>query len=234
MAHKKYLVVAKNAPNEAKQNLIKLGYNIIESTALKSVHPALKYHPDMQLVNADECWICAPECYEYYKPHFKLLDIKLIKGEKSPGQKYPDDVCYNVANVGNYAVHNFNYTDSMFLSCCTKQKINVGQGYTKCSVCVAGDNAVITADQGIAKQLKKFDIDVLLVCPGNIDLPPFDYGFIGGASGLLENDKLAFCGNIATNPQYNEIKEFCFKHNVEIVNLTMEKPCDIGTIIRLG
>ena len=230
----KYIIVAKNMPQMAKDNLIKLGFNLIDSAELKTVHKGLKYHPDMQIVKGDNCYICAPECYDYYKPYFEMLKIKLFKGEKSPGKKYPSDVLYNVAVVGDYAVHNFNYTDKQFINNSNFKQINVKQGYSKCSICVVSETAVITSDEGIANTLVKYDIDVLLVSAGSIDLSPFEYGFIGGASGLVEKNKLAFCGNISLHPEYEAIYNFCKKYNVEIINLSLEKPCDIGTIICIG
>ena len=39
--------------------------------------------------------------------------------------------------------------------------INVKQGYAKCSICVVSDNAIITADKGIAKAAIQNRIDVL-------------------------------------------------------------------------
>ena len=234
MNNKKYLIVAKDAPEEAKESLKKSGFGIIESAPLKNVNPALKYHPDMQIVKTDDCYICAPECYEYYKPYFESLNIKLLNGDKTPGEKYPDDVCYNVAVVGDFAVHNFKYTDKIFLENSGLKHIDVKQGYSKCSLCVVSDNAVITSDEGIAKTLLNYSIDVLTVSCGNVTLDPFEYGFIGGASGLIGKNKLAFCGSLEAHPDYIKIKNFCTKHGVKTVDLVQGHLVDIGTIIRLG
>lgn len=229
----KYVIVAKNMPIEAKQNLIKSGFDIIESFELKSVNEGLKYHPDMQIVKARNSYICAPCCYEYYKPYFDNLGIKLIKGYENPKQNYPFDVLYNVAIVGNYAIHNFKYTDKSFLENSNYNLIDVKQGYSKCSLCVISDNAVITSDEGIKKQLENYNIDVLLVTKGDVTLEPFEYGFIGGASGIVDG-KIAFCGNIKLHTDYEKIKKFCDSHNVEIINLSNSQPVDVGTIIMLG
>ncbi len=234
MEDKKYLIVAKDAPQTAKQNLKNMGYCLIESAPLSNVNKALKYHPDMQIVKGDNCYICAPECYEYYKPYFEMLNIKLVRGSAAPCEKYPLDVCYNVAVVGNYAVHNFNYTDKQFLKHSSLEHINVKQGYSKCSLCVVSSNAAITSDEAIAKTLANYGIDVLKVSAGNVTLEPFEYGFIGGASGLIDKNKLAFCGDISLHPDYQKIKCFCSKHDVEIINLTSGQLVDVGTITLLG
>ncbi len=233
-AQSQYLIVAKDTPQNAKENLINMGFCIIESAPLNNVSKALRYHPDMQIVKGDNCYICAPECYKYYKPYFEALNIKLVTGGTTPGEKYPFDVCYNVAVVGNYAVHNFKYTDKEFLKHSSLEHINVKQGYSKCSLCVAGDNAVITSDEAVAKTLENFGIDVLKVSAGNVSLEPYEYGFIGGASGLIGKNKLAFCGDISLHPDYQKIKCFCNKHDVEIINLTCGQLVDVGTITLLG
>ncbi len=234
MNNKKCIVIAKDAPQKAKKNLKNMGYCVIQSAPLSNVNKALKYHPDMQLVKGDKCYICAPECYEYYKPYFEMLNIRLVKGSTTPEEKYPFDVCYNVAVVGNYAVHNFNYTDKQFLKHCAFKHIDVKQGYSKCSLCVVSSNAVITADEGIAKTLENFGIEVLKVSAGNVKLEPYEYGFIGGASGLIDKNKLAFCGDVSLHPDYKKIKDFCLKHGVEIIGLTSGQLVDVGTIILLG
>ena len=72
MNNKKCIIIAKNAPETAKQNLENMGFYVIESTALRNVSEALKYHPDMQIVKGNNCYICAPECYDYYKPYFEM------------------------------------------------------------------------------------------------------------------------------------------------------------------
>ena len=64
-------------------------------------------------------------------------------------------------------------------------KIHVKQGYTRCSLLPVDDRSFITSDAGIAKTLAEHDTDVLLIHPGHIHLPGFDYGFIGGTGGGL-------------------------------------------------
>ena len=220
-------------PQNAKDTLINLGYSLIDSAELTNVHPSLKYHPDMQIVKCENAYICAPECYGYYKPYFENIGIGLIKGYENPKQNYPFDVLYNVAIVGNNAIHNFKYTDKSFLENNSYNLIDVKQGYSKCSLCVISDNAVITSDEGIKKQLENYNIDVLLVNKGDVTLEPFEYGFVGGASGIVDG-KIAFCGDVTLHSDYNKIKNFCNKHNVEILNLSQVVPVDVGTIIMLG
>lgn len=58
-----------------------------------------------------------------------------------------------------------------------------------------------------------------------------DYGFIGGATGLIDNNTLAVNGDINSHPDSEQIKLFCHKYNVDIISLKDDKLVDIGTII---
>jgi hypothetical protein len=231
MVNKKKIIVAKNAPEKAKYKLDNMGYELVESAFLQNVQPPLAYHPDMQIVKCADSYICAPECFEYYS---KVLCRKLVCGESVPEYDYPSDIAYNVAVTDKYAIHNFHYTDSVFLDNSPYIHISVKQGYSKCSVCVVSEDAIITSDNGIATAVAKSGVDVLLITPGYVSLTGYDYGLIGGASGLVEDNILCFCGDIGTHPDYLKIDEFCKKHSVEIVSLCDGGLVDVGTIISVG
>lgn len=66
----------------------------------------------------------------------------------------------------------------------------------------------MTSDIKIGKILKENNIDVLLLPPGDIILPGLDYGFIGGTCGLLDNNTLAFYGNLNTYKYGDEVLFF--------------------------
>ena len=227
----KNIILAKNAPERAVYTLEDMGYNVIPSGCLSGVQKPLAYHPDMQIVKCGNGYICAPECYEHYKMH---ICAELVQGESVPGYNYPDDIAYNIAVTGKYAIHNFPYTDPVFLKKSPYNHISVNQGYSKCSVCVVSEDAVITSDKGIADTIVKAGLDVLVVSTGHVMLEGYDYGFIGGASGLIDSGVLCFCGDIATHPDYDDIVSFCRKYRVEVVSLGDGAPVDVGTIIAVG
>lgn len=232
MVNKKKIIVAKNAPDRAKYTLENMGYGIIESTFLENVQPPLAYHPDMQIVKCGKDFICAPGCYDYYK---EAADLSLLCGNITPEYDYPADIAYNIAVTGKYAIHNFAYSDPLFLEKSPYVHIRVKQGYSKCSVCVVAEDAIITSDKGIAASCSAAaGPDVLQISPGHVLLPGYEYGFIGGASGLIDDGVLAFCGDIALHPDYDRISDFCKKHRVAIVSLCEGLPTDVGTIISLG
>lgn len=228
----KTLIVSPLMPDECKQSLLDMQFNLVFSAPLDGVQEGVKYHPDMQLVRADEKWICAPQVLDYYKPYFDDCGLKLDCGESTPEYNYPQDIAYNVAIMGNFAIHNFKYTDKAFIQNSHFEKINVSQGYTKCNLCIVADDAAITSDEGIYNALLRKNIDLLKIDFGNVCLPGYDYGFIGGASGIIDDKTLAFCGNVDLHPQGELIKSFCKKHGVTTVSLGNVPLMDIGTIIR--
>ncbi len=233
MSKCKKLIVSPLMSDECRGKLIALGFEIVTSAPLCGVQQGLRYHPDMQLACAgDGVWICAPEVFDYYRPHFDELNLRLICGNSTPRHDYPHDVAYNVASFGGYAVHNFRHTDGVYLENSHLEMINVAQGYSKCSLCIVSGDATITADKGMYDALSEHGVDVLSVRPGGVSLPGYDYGFIGGASGLIDDGLLAFCGNLDLHPDGETIKKFCAVHGVKTLSLGSEPLLDVGTIIR--
>ena len=110
-------------------------------------------------------------------------------------------------------------------------QVSSRQGYSRCSVCVVNDNAIITADEGICRSAKAHGIDVLKIRPGYIDLPGFDHGFIGGASFKISDTKLAFTGRLDSHPDAEQMIGFASLHSVDIVYITDKPAFDIGGAI---
>lgn len=231
----KYIIISQMAPVKCKNKLKNMGYTIFESGCLKCVDPFVAHHPDMQIVRiSDSEFLCAPELYNHYYPLFQKTGFILYTGHSNPVSPYPGDVLYNIAVSGKYALHNLKYTDSEYLHKSNYVNINIAQGYSKCNICFVNSSSIITSDKGIAQKASFAGMDVLLISPGYIELPGYNYGFIGGCSGLIDSDVLAFCGDITLHHDYERIYDFCHKRCVNILSLSDEMLMDIGTIISLG
>jgi len=192
-------------------------------------HP-LCCHPDMFCFKlANNKWIFYKEAYKTNKKAIDKLNIDIITVNNPESCEYPRDIGLNAAAVGGCVICNAKYTNEEILKRANKI-IDVKQGYAKCSTCVVGDNAVITSDVSIYGAALKNNIDALLIESGHINLDGYNYGFIGGCSGLTDKNKLAFTGNIALHPDYEAIKNFCGDRGVEIVSLSDEKLYDYGSI----
>jgi len=230
-----HVIVDKNAPEEFFENLKKLKIEAIPSFEMPELSGAVATHPDMQIYHlGGKEAVCARSAFFYYNRYLEPLGIKLSIGDSEMGSNYPNDIAYNVLRVGNRAFSKTSHTEPKIKSMLTKGNvriIDVAQGYTKCAVCVVGENAVITADAGLERIFKECGIDTLKIDEGGIELKGMDYGFIGGCSGLIAPDLLVFCGNIEKHPSYRRIKDFTAKYGVNILSLCRGNLLDIGSVI---
>ena len=230
-------IVDKRIPQTIEDNLNNIGVNIIKSTACSNTYDAIKYHPDISVckLNSNNI-VVAPNVYDYYKEVLKPYGFNVICGESTIKNKYPYNIHYNIVILEKFAIHNFKYTDKVILDYIEKnniEKINVSQGYCKCSICVVDDNSIITSDEGIYKEVIKYGIDCLLIEKGHIDLFELNYGFIGGCSFLLSHNELAFLGNIKKHPDYDKILNFVKSKNKKLISLSNDKLIDLGSVIQL-
>lgn len=153
------------------------------------------------------------------------LGYKVILTDEKIIGDYPDDIKFNAAKVGNSVICLEKYISPEIISD-AYDIINVKQGYAKCSVCVVNDNAFITDDAGIYEKCKE-RFDVLLIEKGDILLEGKNYGFIGGASGIL-NGRIYFFGSLDFHRDGDKIKAFLEKHNAAYECLFDGKLVDIG------
>ena len=164
------------------------------------------------------------------------FDLQFADIEQS--SLYPGDAQMNVCILGNKVIYNPKTVPDAIVKYLTignrAVQVSSRQGYSRCSVCVVNDNAIITADEGICRSAEARGVDVLKIRPGYIDLPGFDYGFIGGASFKISDTKLAFTGTLDSHPDAERIIEFASLHNVDIVYITDKPTSDIGGAIPIS
>ena len=224
----KGVIIDCRANKETIESLKMLGIEPILSYQSENLYPSICSHPDMTITHlGGNKFICAPDSYDYYK--CVLTEAEIIKGAVDITPEYPHDVTYNVTMLGGFTFMNASTEQAKVFD--GGKIINVRQGYTKCSICIVSENAIITADTGIARAARENSIDALLISAGNIELPGMNYGFIGGATGLIAPDTLAVNGDISTHPDGEAIPQFCADYGVKIVQLRKGAICDIGSIL---
>ena len=103
------------------------------------------------------------------------------------------------------------------------------QGYPACTVLAFG-NSAITADCGMAKLLSENGVCVTLIENGEILLPPYEYGFIGGASGVYGSE-VFFLGDIGTHRDAKKICDAIISEGFSPVSLSDEPLADLGRIL---
>ncbi|MFR5264140.1 DUF6873 family GME fold protein [Clostridium sp.] len=210
------------------------GLNIIKIPKSNNLYDAISGHPDIQLNIINSKKIILAKNSNLSLEILNKHHIEFEYSSKELEEKYPKNIFLNAVNLKNFFIHNLKFTDKNLLKHVSdKELINIKQGYSKCSIAIVNNNALITSDLGIYNALKKYPIDVLLIPAGDIVLPGLSYGFIGGTCGLISEDKMAFFGNLKNHSYGNDIKNFLFKHNVEPIYLDEGKLIDRGSILTL-
>ena len=149
----------------------------------------------------------------------------------SPG--YPSEVAFNAACTGKYFIHNLKYTDPLLLSEAERlgmRAVNVRQGYAKCSTVIVDEDSVITYDNGIASECISAGMNVLRVSSGHVILEGYDSGFIGGASGRID-DMIVFNGDLSSHPDFRSIVNFIEDREIGVRWFEDWSLTDIGTIL---
>lgn len=219
------------------KNLEEMGIRVILTDMCNDLYDAVSYHPDMFIHHlGDNCIVAAPNAPLKLLSVLEGLGFNIIKGQKPIGGKYPGDIAYNVARIDEYAVCSTAHTDKTLLQCLYDRGVkivDVKQGYSKCSLSIIERGTVITSDEGLYTVLRKHDFNILKISPGSIDLKGLDYGFIGGASGLVSNEIVAFAGNLSLHPDLDKIEKFLSQYGKQVKSLDHKKIMDVGTIIPL-
>lgn len=159
----------------------------------------------------------------------------LIKADIAEiGEKYPENIRFNAVCTEKFFMHSLKYTSSKLIKeadLMGLKLIDVNQGYTKCNTVVVDDNSVITSDVSVFRAAKNHGVDVLMISKGFVNLSGFEYGFLGGASGRVDNE-IVFCGNLSVHPDFNSIARFIYERDVGIKYFSSFLLTDIGSIIQ--
>ncbi|HHW22536.1 MAG TPA: hypothetical protein GXX26_06600 [Clostridiaceae bacterium] len=234
----KKAVLSGDASSEIIASLADYGIEIIKTEKHPVLPNGLAKHADMQMVNVCRgVFVYAPDTPENTLSSLKAIGYELIEGATRLKSRYPFDVAYNCAIVGKNAFCNPRYTDPTVLSMLDKCGIRifpVKQGYAKCSTCIISEEAIITADSKIHEKALVAGLDSLLIRPqDSIILDGYDYGFIGGATGLISENELAFFGDFITLNDNIIIGEFLNKHGIKPISLAKGNLVDLGGLFPL-
>ena len=222
---------------EIEASLTSLGIELIKTVRCQDLYEAVDGHPDMQLLHMGENRIIlAPNVFDSMAPILEKKGFAVTKGATWLVRNYPGNIAYNILRMGNFAFHNTKYTDAEVVKSLEKENvrlIHVSQGYTKCSTCILDSRTIITSDLKLSETVEKYGIESLLIKPGGIELKNLNYGFIGGASGLISEKHIAFTGNPKVLEDSSKLVEFLSNRGFEATMLWDERPVDYGSIIPL-
>ena len=196
-----HIILSSKIPNEVLSIISSYG-DVILLQECNDLPKPINHHPDSLFFQHDNTLF---KIRDYsFDSSIHCLDIE----EKSK-PIYPYDTYVNAFCVKNNIVCGKNISKNIieYAQINNLNVIYVNQGYAHCSSIVF-NNSVITQDKGIYLSCQNNGIDSLLVKQGNILLPGYNTGFIGGSCAVIDNTLILFYGDIRKHPSYNEISLF--------------------------
>lgn len=230
----KLAVIGDYAELESSLNL--LGIETIKLKKCNGLLKPLHSHADILCCHLGKEDIILENCQNDASKRLEGLGFKPIMLHNDLKNKYPYDAPLNAAIFGDYIVANTQTVSQNILNYFKKREyeiLDVNQGYSKCSICVVNSNAIITDDLSIYNSCKPYDIDVLLVEKGSVKLEGHNYGFIGGCCGLIDENLMAFCGDINKHSDADKIKGFLKNYSIDTIALFSSDLIDVGGILPL-
>ena len=206
----------------------------------KDLGEAVASHPDTVLFKLkDEIFTTADYCdtaaYVFSDVREYAPNIKINFTSDVRGPRYPEDCAMNALCLGKRIFARLDSLSPAIKAAATAkgyELINVSQGYPACTTLALDECHAITADKGMAKVLTKHGIEVTLIREGHISLPPHEYGFIGGASGV-SCGKVYFFGDLSGHPDAKAIENAVRGCGLEPISLSDEPLRDLGGMIFL-
>lgn len=184
-------------------------FNVIKLPLSEDVYEEISGHSDIFYCMINDRIISSPNA--------KIIEQDFIIGQKRVERDYPNDVAYNVCQIGGKVI------GSKFIDKAICPDIIVKQGYVKCSISITGQNSCITTDKKIAEILLKNDIDATYIEESKIKLLKKDgsvssmRGFIGGATLTFDNKFVVF-GDIEKLESKDIIVNHINKYGLELVD----------------
>lgn len=228
------VIIGNGYNEEIYKSLLNLNIEPIFSARCTNVRSGIHNHADIGVCPLlDNKFLLSKEQYE-------LSEILRKNGyntefiNENLDFNYPSDVFLNCVIIGKYIIYNPNTVSDKITEYIKNNdliEIIVKQGYTKCSIAPLTIDTFITDDISIGSRAVEFGMDVLVINKGEIKLKDFNYGFIGGATGKISEDKLVITGNAKKLSDYDKIKNFLYKKDIELISLTNCEIEDIGSII---
>ncbi len=214
------------------------GFRVVRLPPCKRLPEATSSHPDMLFMRLGDSLFCERGYFEEHPALFDELTSLLPKIRvrcvgQTLGTEYPCDCILNALLMGSRLFIKRDSDASELLAEAERfgiRTVSVKQGYPACTVLALGDSHAITADQGMARSLRREGVEVLLIENGEIELPPYEYGFIGGAAGVFDGS-VYFIGDPMTHRQGAEICAFIEAAGYSTVSLKSGTLSDLGRIV---
>ncbi len=235
----KTLIVDSRITNKCEIALEKEGFSLLKAPSDPSLGEAVSSHPDTLFFYSDGEIIttadyCDSAAYIFTDIREMAPWVKISFTDDIRGASYPNDCILNALVIGKKIFCRSDTVSRTIIRYAEKNQyeiLHTNQGYPACTVLAFG-NSAITADRGIGQTLQKHGIKVTYISTGSISLPPHQYGFIGGASGVV-GKKVYFFGNLYSHPDADIISKAITDEGYTPISLSDENLRDFGGIIAL-
>ena len=222
-----------------RSRLVAEGFFIIELPADERLGTAVASHTDMLITRIDNNLLINRD---YASSHSELIEqikaaapnYNIILDNSALGEDYPSDCIYNCLVTGNriYARNVENDSIASLAKETGRALKKIKQGYPACTTLMLDGKSAVTADLGMARVLSADGISVTLIENGDISLPPYEYGFIGGTCGIYDKT-VYFCGDVTLHRSFEKIRDAIEGADMRYVCLSGEKLLDLGGILFL-
>jgi hypothetical protein len=239
------VIVDPALPQKIKGELTELGFSLLEvrTDLYPGLTSAWKGHPDIHFARIKNTL--------FHDPFSRVIAEKILSSgliqecvccEKIPSSPYPSDCSYNVLTCGDYAFHNFEYTDPVVKRALERDFtcVNIGQGYANCSSIVLQDGKtgkfmIASSDKGVLAAVEQNNIGTFyadntgIIIGNQTDLNRMT-GFWGGCSGIC-GDTIFFTGNPATAKEGSRLMAWISSRGYKIVMLSQGPCIDTGSLL---
>ncbi|MBQ8603727.1 MAG: hypothetical protein IJ410_02630 [Oscillospiraceae bacterium] len=217
------------ADKEILAKMEELGFECIEVVKSACVSGPISAHSDVLYQKLNNSVIIASACQRGNFGYLAASGYTVIECENlKPG--------YTTESLLNFIINNeyiiYNPKTALNVNRDLK-RIEVKQGYTKCSTVCVNSGAYITDDESIYKILTENKIDCLKIEKGDIRLDGYNYGFIGGASVKLNDKEILFFGDIKNKKDKASVVNFLNKYGMKAIFIENKKMTDIGSALIL-
>lgn len=237
-------VFVSDADDRVITSLDKIGISIIPTVPNSMLIEAIMQHADCMLFNLNGNYFIDNNNYENIVKYFtRGEDDKktgggkcLVKVNEIISSPYPGDVRLNAKTFGRYILCNETYISDDIKNYALSNSyiiLHCNQGYAACSTVKLNDKAAITDDESVYNTLIDAQIDCILVSKGSVKLKGFNYGFIGGCCGMVNENILLFAGELEAHNDSERIINHLNKYHINYINLFSGELVDIGGIIEL-
>ena len=212
--------------------------DVTELSEYSEISAPMCAHPDMLMLRLGDNIITTEHLFATMREVFEKITacapkIKLHTINARHEREYPRDAILNGLVFGRrlfIKAHSAPRELIELVASLGYEIVNTKQGYPACTVLKLGDNSAITADRGMYKLLIANGIDTLLIENGCISLPPYEYGFIGGAAGVCGRT-VYFMGELEKHPNAEKILKKLQAQGLSHLSLGKGELFDGGGII---